>query len=142
VERPTTVRLLTIGGAALVILGLSVIPWGRARFGESASPGDIRRLFTDDFPSPDFNASVQIAYHEWGFWVFIALCVLACFLVNGPVPAMAAAAVGIVVCAAWHQAGIGTVTNLTFGAFVPEIGAALVVVGLGMGISDVLDRRS
>jgi hypothetical protein len=142
VERPTTVRLLTIGGAALVILGLSVIPWGRARFGESASPGDIRRLFTDDFPSPDFNASVQIAYHEWGFWVFIALCVLACFLVNGPVLAMAVAAVGIVVCAAWHQAGIGTVTNLTFGAFVPEIGAALVVVGLGMGISDVLDRRS
>jgi hypothetical protein len=135
-------RLLTIGGAALVALGLSILSWGQGLFGESASPGDIRRLFTDNYPSPDFNASVQIAYHEWGFWVFIALCVLACFLANGPIPAMAATAVGIVACAAWHQAGIGTVTNLTFGAYVPEIGAALVVVGLGIGIRDVLDQRS
>jgi hypothetical protein len=142
VERSTIVRLLTIGGAALVVLGLTVIPWGRAQFGESASPGDIRRLFTDNYPSPDFNASVQIAYHEWGFLVFIALCVLACFVVNRAIPVMAATAVGIVACAAWHQAGIGTVTNLTFGAYVPEIGAALVVVGLGISIRDVLYERS
>jgi hypothetical protein len=74
--------------------------------------------------------------------VFIALCLLACFLVNGSIPAMAATAAGIVVCAAWHQAGIGTVTNLTFGAYVPEIGAVLVVVGLGIGIRDVVYQRS
>jgi hypothetical protein len=142
VERRTAVRLLIVGGAALVVLGLSVIPWGQGLVGESASPGDIRRLFTDDYSSPDFNASVQIAYHEWGFWLFIALCLLACFLVSGPIPAMVATAVGVVAGAAWHQAGIGTVTNLTFGAYVPEIGAALVVVGLGIGIRDVRHQRS
>jgi hypothetical protein len=138
-DRAVVARLVTIGGLALVVLGLTVIPWGAA--GVEASPSEVRALYTE-FPSADFNESVQRAYHLWGFWLFIGLCLVAAFLVDGPVAAAVAVAIGVAACGAWHQAGIGTVTNLGFGAYAPEIGAALVVVGLLIGIAEVREPSS
>jgi len=55
---------------------------------------------------------------------------------------MVATIAGVAVCGAWHQAGIGTVTNLGLGAYIPEIGAVLVVIGLACGIAKVRDQSS
>jgi hypothetical protein len=136
-SREVGARLLTVAGTILVVLGLTVIPWGAA--GIEASPSDVRAIY-DDYRDPDFNASLEIAYHAWGFLLFMALCVLGVVLVlldvdDRPVPALVATLVAVAACGAWHQGGIGTITNLGLGAYTPEIGAALVVVGLWISIT-------
>jgi len=54
---------------------------------------------------------------------------------------MTTAAVAVAFGAIWHQTGIGTLTNLAIGAYLPGLGAALAVIGLVTGIVEVASQK-
>lgn len=141
-ERDVVARVLTAAGAGLVVTGLFLVPWGLDGTGRKVGFLRLRGPLRDSFVDPGFDDRVQAAYLSWGFLVLVALCGLAVLLtVNRHPAAMAMTALGVALCGLWHQAGIGTVTNLDAWAYVPELGAALVVVGLLTGLGESMARR-
>jgi hypothetical protein len=136
-ERETVARLLTGVGVAVVLVSMFLLPWSRGgdRYLE------FRPRLADFYTYADFNAKLAISYHAWGYLLFVAGCVAAWIAVYRGRVAMTIAAVAVAFGAIWHQIGIGTVANLAIGAYLPELGAALAVIGRVTGIVEVASQK-
>ena len=126
-------------GAALVVAGLGFLPWVEA--GAGGWWGEPQLTFLEVREAYlSRGAMSQASFLIWGFVPLLALCAVAYAVAGRRLQSQAWVAAAVAGCVVWNRYSLGVIDGPRYGAYAPELGGALVVVGLLVGISQARAR--